>query len=245
MVNQGFPQFSRMQNNAYMEILKNYTIPDFVLKIIAKTCNSGFAEKGRYPAKLESMNDESIKLLHEIFVQYKNDDAGKFNKYRFYTYVSSFYPKCEISINESIQGVDKKYKMPVVVKSSGSLAAIAENKSTGNSINKKSITKFFDVISDVKNGEYGTTLSDAIHCSSVGFRTDALVELESLNDSRQSNSENVIYFKTVNFENNMYSLVKIWHMMRLWDDFKRKTSERGMLNLVLLIIQYFALVHNV
>ncbi len=192
-----------------MEILKNYTIPDFVLKIIAKTCNSGFAEKGRYPAKLESMNDESIKLLHEIFVQYKNDDAGKFNKYRFYTYVSSFYPKCEISINESIQGVDKKYKMPVVVKSSGSLAAIAENKSTGNAINKKDITKFFNVINDVKNGEYGTTLSDAIHCSSVGFRPDALIELESLKKSRSVDPENIIHFKTVNFEDNMYCIVNI------------------------------------
>ncbi len=208
-MNKGFPQFSRMQDNAHVEILKNYTIPDFVLKIIAKTCDSGLAEKGRYPAKLESMNYESIEALHDIFVQYKNDDAGKFTQYRFYTYVSSLYPKCEILINESIQGLQKKHKVSVAVMSNGSLVAIAENKSTGNSINKKSITKFFDVIKDVKNGEYGTTLSDAIHCSSVGFRTDALVELDILNNSRQSKSENLIYFKTVNFKNNMYSLVKI------------------------------------
>jgi hypothetical protein len=209
LVNQGFPQFSRMQDNAHVEILKNYTIPDFVLKIIAKTCDSGFAEKGRYHAKLESMNDKSIKLLHDIFVQYKNDDAGKFIQYRFYTYVSSLYPKCDISINESIQGEHKKHKVAVAVKSSGSLVAIAENKPTGNSINKKDITKFFDVINDVKNGEYGTTLSDAIHCSSVGFRPDALVKLESLKETRSIDPENVIHFKTVNFEDNMYSVVKI------------------------------------
>ena len=107
-MNKGFPQFSRMQDNAHVEILKNYTIPDFVLKIIAKTCDSGFAEKGRYYAKLESMNYESIELLYEIFIQYKNDDAGKFTQYRFYTYVSSLYSKCEILINESIQGLQKK-----------------------------------------------------------------------------------------------------------------------------------------
>ena len=211
MVNQGFPQFSRMQDNAHVEILKNYTIPDFVLKIIAKTYDSGFAEKGRYHAKLESMNDTSIKLLHDIFVKYKNDNAGKFTQYRFYTYVSSMYPKCEILINESIQGLQKKHKVAVAVKSGGSLVAIAENKPTGNSINKKDIVKFFDVITDAKGGEYGTTLSDAIYCSSVGFRPDALVELESLKESRCIDSENIIHFKTVNFEDNMYSTVNIWY----------------------------------
>jgi len=198
-----------MQDNAHVEILKNYTIPDFVLKIIAKTYDSGFAEKGRYHAKLESMNDTSIKLLHDIFVKYKNDNAGKFTQYRFYTYVSSMYPKCEILINESIQGLQKKHKVAVAVKSGGSLVAIAENKPTGNSINKKDIVKFFDVITDAKDGEYGTTLSDAIYCSSVGFRPDALVELESLKESRCIDSENIIHFKTVNFEDNMYSTVNI------------------------------------
>ena len=209
MMNKGFPQFSRMQDNAHVEILKNYTIPDFVLKIIATTCDSEFAEKGRYHAKLESMNYESIELLHKIFVQYKNDDAEKFTQYRFYTYVSSLYPKCEIIIDESIQGLQKKHKLPVAVKCNGSLVAIAENKPTGNSINKKDITKFFDVTSDIKNGEYGTTLSDAIYCSSVGFRPDALIELESLKKSRSVDPENIIHFKTVNFEDNMYCIVNI------------------------------------
>ena len=155
------------------------------------------------------MNDESIKLLHDIFVLYKNDDAGKFTQYRFYTYVASLYPKCEILINESIQGVEKNHKVEVAVNNNGSLVAIAENKPTGNAINKKDITKFFDVINDVKNGEYGTTLSDAIYCSSVGFRPDALVELDSLKESRGVDPENIIHFKTVNFQDNMYSTVNI------------------------------------
>ena len=209
MVNQGFPQFSRMKDNAHVEILKNYTIPDFVLKMIAKTCDSGFAEKGRYHAKLESMNDKSIEMLYDIFIQYKKDNTGKFIQYRFYTYISSLYPKHEILINESIQGVEKNHKVEVAVNNNGSLVAIAENKPTGNAINKKDITKFFDVINDVKNGEYGTTLSDAIYCSSVGFRPDALVELDSLKESRGVDPENIIHFKTVNFQDNMYSTVNI------------------------------------
>jgi len=209
LVNQGFPRFSRMQDNAHIEILKNYTIPDFVLKMIAKTCDSGFAEKGRYHAKLESMNDKSIEMLYDIFIQYKKDNTGKFIQYRFYTYISSLYPKHEILINESIQGVEKNHKVEVAVNNNGSLVAIAENKPTGNAINKKDITKFFDVINDVKNGEYGTTLSDAIYCSSVGFRPDALVELDSLKESRGVDPENIIHFKTVNFQDNMYSTVNI------------------------------------
>ena len=209
MTNKGFPQFSRMQDNAHVEILKNYTIPDFVLQMIAKKCDSKFAEKGRYYAKLESMNDKSIEQLHDIFVKYKNDDAGKFTQYRFYTYVASMYPKYEILINESIQGVEKNHKVAVAVKNGGSLVAIAENKPTGNPINKKDIIKFFDVITDVKDGEYGTTLSDSIYCSSVGFRPDALVELESLKESRGVDLENIIHFKTVSFEDNMYNTVKI------------------------------------
>ena len=207
MTNKGFPEFSRMQDNAHVEILKNYTIPDFVLQMIAKKCDSEFAEKGRYYAKLESMNDKSIEMLYDIFIQYKNDDAGKFTQYRFYTYVASMYPKYEILINESIQGVEKNHKVAVAVKNGGSLVAIAENKTTGNIINKKDITRFFDVINDVKNGEYGTTLSDAICCSSVGFRHDSLVELESLKKSMDVDPENIIHFKTVNFEDNMYCVL--------------------------------------
>ena len=209
MTNKGFPQFSRMQDNAHVEVLKNYTIPDFVLQMIAKKCDSKFAEKGRYYAKLESMNDKSIEMLYDIFIQYKNDDAGKFTQYRFYTYVASMYPKYEILINESIQGVEKNHKVAVAVKNGGSLVAIAENKTTGNIINKKDITRFFDVINDVKNGEYGTTLSDAICCSSVGFRHDSLIELESLKKSMDVDPENIIHFKTVNFEDNMYCIVNI------------------------------------
>ena len=209
MTNKGFPQFSRMQDNAHVEILKNYTIPDFVLKLVAKSCDSEISKTGRYPAKLESMNDGSIEKLHDIFVLYKNDDLGIFDQYRFYTFIASMYPKSEILINHDIFGFEKKHRVSVAVKNGGTYVAIAQNKSSGNPINKKDIIKFFDVITDVKDGEYGTTLSDATYCSSVGFRPDALVKLESLKESRSIDPENIIHFKTVNFEDNMYCIVNI------------------------------------
>jgi len=209
MTNRGFPQFSRMQDNAYVEVLKNYTIPDFVLKLVGKSCNSEISKTGRYPAKLESMNDKSIELLHDIFVLYKNDDFGLYDKYRFYTYIASLYPKSEILINHDIFGFEKKHRVSVAVKDSGSYVAIAQNKSSGNPINKKDITKYFEMVMDIEKGEYGTVLSDIIQCSSVGYRSDALVELNSLLKLDDIISEHDFNFKAVNFEDNMYCTVNI------------------------------------
>ena len=206
-MNPGFPTFGRMQDGAYIEVLKNYTLPDFILKLVADTCNSKLVEKGRLYNKLRSMNDESLVLLHKIFVECKNDDAGKFMQYRFYVYVSSIYPKCEFLVNHSITGLHSDHKVAVAIKSNGVYVAVAINKVSGNQVNKKDITNFFNLISDIKNSENGTMITDAIFCSSVGFKTDALVELESLKESRCIDPENLIYFKTVNFENNMYFLV--------------------------------------
>ena len=50
--------------------------------------------------------------------------------------------------------------------------------------------------------------NDAIYGSSVGFRGDALVGLENLSESRTNDLENKLDFKTVNFENNIYSVTK-------------------------------------
>ena len=208
-MNPGFPTFGRMQDGAFIEVLKNYTLPDFILKLIAKTCNSKLVERGRLYNKLQSMNDESLVLLHKIIVECKNDDAGKFMQYRFYAYVSSIYPKCEFLVNHSIPGLKSDHKVAVAIKSNGVYVAVAINKVSGNQVNKKDITKFFEMVYDIKNGEYGELFTDAIYCSSVGFRSDALVQLESLMNTTQSNSENKIYFKTVVFDDGMYSLVNI------------------------------------
>jgi hypothetical protein len=51
-------------------------------------------------------------------------------------------------------------------------------------------------------------LTDAVYGSSVGFRTDALVELKELSKSRDNDPENKLDFKTANFENNIYSVTK-------------------------------------
>lgn len=209
MVNKGFPKFGMSQAGAYVAALKNYNLPEVILELIAKDCGSDLLERGRIDDRLQSMNDQALELLHRIFVNCENDKLGKYAQYRFFAYVSSMYHKCEILINEYVPGKSgKNHKIPVAVKSNGMYTAIAFNKSIGNSVTKKEIIKFYDVIDDLKKGEHGTMLSEAIYGTSVGFKGNALLELEKLSKSRNSNIEHKINFKMANFENRIYSMIK-------------------------------------
>jgi len=209
MVNKGFPKFGMSQAGAFVAALKNYNLPDFILVLVAKECKSDLLERGRIDDRLQSMNDRALELLHQVFVNCEEDDAGNFAQYRFYAYVSSMYHKCEVLINETIPGVSgKNHKVLVAVKSNGMYIAIAFNKATGKPVNKRETTKFYTIVDDIKKGDHGTQLGDAIFGSSVGFRGEALVELEKLSKSRKQNAEHKLDFKTANFENNIYSVTK-------------------------------------
>ena len=209
MVKKGFPNFGMSQAGAYVTALKNYNLPDFILKLIAKEANSDLLERGRISDRLQSMNDKALGLLNSIFVECEEDEKGKYAQYRFFAYVSSMYHKCEILVNEPIPGKSgKNHKIPVAVKSNGMYISVAFNKATGNPINKKNVTNFYEIADDVKNGIHGTQLTAAIYGSSVGFRGDALVELERLSKSRKQNPEDKLEFKTANFENRIYSVTK-------------------------------------
>jgi hypothetical protein len=209
MVNKGFPKFGMSQAGAYVTALKNYNLPDFILKLVAKDTNSELLERGRIDDRLQSMNDQALELLNRIFVNCQEDEKGKFAQYRFFAYVSSMYHKCEVLVNDTIPGKSgKEHKVPIAIKSNGMYMAIAFNKGTGNSINKKDVKKFYDIADDIKSGEHGTQLIDAIYGSSVGFKGDALVELENFSKSRKDDAENKLEFKTANFENRIYSVVK-------------------------------------
>jgi len=209
MVNKGFPKFGMSQAGAYVTALKNYNLPDFILKLVAKDTNSDLLERGRIDDRLQSMNDQALELLNRIFVDCQEDEKGKFAQYRFFAYVSSMYHKCEVLVNDAIPGKSgKEHKVPISIKSNGMYMAIAFNKGIGNSINKKDVTKFYKIADDIKSGEHGTQLIDAIYGSSVGFKVDALVELENFSKSRKDDVENKLEFKTANFENRIYSVVK-------------------------------------
>jgi len=123
--------------------------------------------------------------------------------------VSSMYHKCEVVINETIPGKSgKNHKVPIAVKQNGMYIAIGFNKPIGNAVSKRDIKKFYDVASDVKSGEHGTLLIDAVFGSSSGFKGDALVDLENLSSKIEANDENKLNFKTANFENRIYSVTK-------------------------------------
>ena len=177
--------------------------------MVAKDTDSDLLERGRIDDRLQSMNDQALELLNRIFVDCQEDEKGKFAQYRFFAYVSSMYHKCEVLVNDAIPGKSgKEHKVPISIKSNGMYMAIAFNKGIGNSINKKDVTKFYKIADDIKSGEHGTQLIDAIYGSSVGFKADALVELENFSKSRKDDAENKLEFKTANFENRIYSVVK-------------------------------------
>ena len=209
MTNKGFPKFGMSQAGAFVAALKNYNLPDFILELVAKECKSDLNERGRIDDRLQSMNVQALNALHSIFVDCEEDEAGKFAQYRFYAYVSSMYHKCEVLINETIPGISgKNYKIPVAVKSNGMYIAVAFNKASGKPITQKETTKFYSIVDDIKKGDHGAQLTDAIYSSSVGFKGDALVQLEELSKSRKKDAENKLNFKTANFENNIYSVIK-------------------------------------
>ena len=206
MVNSNFPEFCNPQIGNHLDSLKNYALPDFILALVAKECKSDLVERGRIDKKLHSMNEESIDLLYKIFVKCDKNESGQYALYRFYAYVASIYYKSEVLINEIMPGkTGKNYKVPVAVKSNGMYVSVAVNKDTGKQVNKRDTTKFYNMVEDIKNGEQGTTLTDAVYASSVGFKMEALAELERLKATRGDESENKLNFKTANFENNIYS----------------------------------------
>ncbi len=209
MVNKGFPKFGMSQAGAFVASLKNYNLPDFILELVAIDCKSDLLERGRIDDRLQSMSDTALELLHKVFVECEEDEKGKFARYRFYVYVSSMYHKCEILINETIPGKSgKNHKIPVAVKNNGMYIAVAFNKTTGTPVQKREAIKFYEIVDDVKQGDHGTQLSGAIFGSSVGFKGDALVELEKLSKSRKQDIENALEFKTADFENRIYSVTK-------------------------------------
>jgi len=209
MVNKGFPKFGMSQAGAFVASLKNYNLPDFILELVAIDCKSDLLERGRIDDRLQSMSDTALELLHKVFVECEEDEKGKFARYRFYVYVSSMYHKCEILINETIPGKSgKNHKIPVAVKNNGMYIAVAFNKTTGTPVQKREAIKFYEIVDDVKQGDHGTQLSGAIYGSSVGFKGDALVELEKLSKSRKQDVENALEFKTADFENKIYSVTK-------------------------------------
>ena len=112
-------------------------------------------------------------------------------------------------INETIPGKSgKNHKMPIAIKNNGMYVAVGFNKSKGHAVSKKDVVKFYDIVTDVKNGEHGTQLIDAIYGSSAGFKGEAIVELEKLSKKIDPDEEFKLNFKTANFENRIYSVTK-------------------------------------
>lgn len=209
MVNKGFPSFGTTQDGAYVSTLKNYNIPEFILRIIAKECDSNLLEKGRMDDRLRSMNEEALKMLYRIFVDCEEGPEGQFANYRFYVYVSSAFHKCEVIVDEAIPGESQKnHKFPIVVKNNGMYIAVAQNKATGHPISRREVARFCNIVEDVKHGEHGTMISEAVYGSSVGIKPEAIEEMRRISADHPRGSEDHIDFRMANFDNNIYTVTR-------------------------------------
>ena len=94
MVKKGFPNFGITESGAFVAALKNYNLPDFVLSLVAKDCNSDLLERGRIDDRLSSMNDKALELLHKVFIDCEEDKEGNMHSIDFLR----MYPACTISV---------------------------------------------------------------------------------------------------------------------------------------------------
>lgn len=208
LVNKGFPQFGITQDNEHITALKNYNLPDFVLKLVAKQCKSDLSSKGRVDEKLQSMNPHALETLYRVFVECADDPTGKFATYRFYSYISSTHHKCEVTVNEIIPAKSgKNHKIPIAIKSNGVYIAIAFNRSIGRPVSRADMSRMHDISYDIKRGDHGTQLGEATYCSSVGFKEDALTEIARISKIKGKSLDGAIAFRAANFENNIYTAI--------------------------------------
>jgi len=94
LVKKGFPNFGITQSGAFVAALKNYNLPDFVLTLVAKDCNSDLLERGRIDDRLSSMNDTALELLHRVFIDCEEDTEVNMHSIDFLR----MYPACTISV---------------------------------------------------------------------------------------------------------------------------------------------------
>src|SRR3989442_6784431 len=103
------------------------------------------------------MNDAELELLYKVFVYCHEDSDGVFANYRFFTYISSMFHKCEILLNEKIPGSSTKvHKVPIAVKNNGMYVAVGYNKSSGGPIFKREGIKIYEMAYDIKKGDHWT-----------------------------------------------------------------------------------------
>ena len=204
-----FPTFGASKTGTFVSTLQNYNLPPFILEKVAADCKSDLVRKGRIEERLQSMNDSALELLHKVFVDCHENDSGTYADYRFFAYISSMFHKCEILLNEKIQGSSGKvYKVPIAVKNNGMYVAVGLNKSSGGAASKREAVKFYEMVDDIKKGEHGNQLAEGVFGSSVGFDGDALVTLEKLSTDRKKDPQNKIDFKTASFQDRIYSVTK-------------------------------------
>jgi len=94
LVKKGFPNFGITESGAFVAALKNYNLPDFVLSLVAKDCNSDLLERGRIDDRLSSMNDTLLNCYIGSSLTAKKIQKVNMHSIDFLR----MYPACTISV---------------------------------------------------------------------------------------------------------------------------------------------------
>jgi len=157
------------EKDALVLQLANYNLPQFVLEKIANKCNSDLVRKGKITTILGSMNESALALLHKIFVQCEDDEAGEFSDYRFGVFISSRVHS-KLMLDQTLAGKSgAAYRVKVAVFGDQGLIAVGENKPKGEKVSADELLQFNEMVKDVSRSNDGQNLLYAFYGSSVGY----------------------------------------------------------------------------
>jgi hypothetical protein len=163
--------------------LSNYNIPVQILQIVADRCECEFdtrinsrqgPKKSKLSALLSRLNDESIMLLEQIFL----DCRDSFSVFRFAVFLSSIYSptKHKFVMEDKITGESGlEYSTDVCIYSRATedLVAIGlqNNDKAQKAANSKSLAEFLRVVNDILPAH--SRMQGAYYSSSYGYEDDS------------------------------------------------------------------------
>ena len=158
--------------------LSNYNIPLQILQIVGERCDcpidthiriNGVMRKPKASSLLSRLNDRTIRLLQQIFL----DCHDSLSNFRLAVFLSTRYSPTlhQFVMDSTINGESgQKYRLDVCIYSRQTdqlVAVCMQNKNIGQRASRKDLFDFLSTISDLDVGH--TAMQGAYYASSYGY----------------------------------------------------------------------------
>jgi hypothetical protein len=174
--------------------LCNYNIPLQILQMVAERCGctfdsriSGrdFARKPKLPVLLARLNDRSIMMLQQIFI----DCQDSHSNFRFAVFLSSRYSPMihKFVMDRKIagkSGLEYFFDVCIYSRQTEELVAVGmqNNNTRRQASGRKSLREFRNAAADLKNAH--PEMKGAYYASSYGYENDDSKRQKELHDSK-------------------------------------------------------------